>query len=869
MKRINILLFTIVLLVASCKKNPTNVAPPEVVPPVIVLPQSGLITTSSDFPTSEESFTITFDASKGNGGLKGFSGDVYMHTGVITDKSTSASDWKYVKSTSFNTADPAVKMTVSGNGVYKFTLSPRSFYNVPAGEKILKLAMVFRSADGNTVGKNIDQSDIYLPLYDAGKLNIRFKTPEFEPTYTPVPVVSIKLIGEELSVSATASKTANLTLTINGTSFAAAANTTQITGIAKNMAAGNQTIKVTASNGAEVAESAFSFFINNTVQVAELPAGAKEGVVFINGGKSAILTLYAPAKQYVYAIGDFNAYQQSIAYAMKKTPDGNRWWVQVDNLDASKTYTYQYLVDGNLKIADPYCEEVLDPQNDSYIPPLNFPAITPYPTGKTTGIVSVMQANPATYTWKNNGFNRPEKNNLVIYELHLRDFLSNANYTALLDKLDYLKNLGINAIELMPVTEFEGNLSWGYNPSFYFAPDKYYGNKVSLQKFIDEAHGKGIAVIMDMVLNHSFGQSPMVQLYFDQATGKPTANSPWFNATPTHPYNVGYDFNHESAATKTFVKNVLKFWMDNYKIDGFRFDLSKGFTQKNSGTSDNAVGAWSAYDASRIAIWKEYNNFIKSNDPNNFYVILEHFAADAEEKELAEEGMMMWNNLNANFNQSTMGYMDNSDFSRAFYGTHGFAKSENLVTYMESHDEERLMFKNLTYGNSNTSKSYSIKELATALQRQKMAAAFLMAIPGPKMIWQFGELGYDISIEQNGRTGEKPIHWDYFSQPQRKALYDAFSKYIKLKTTNSIFKATNISYDLNSFVKHVKLTDISNTVIVVGNFDVNDQAVSLDFGASGTWYDAVNGQTINLSASIFSKTLAPGEYHIFSKKQFN
>ncbi len=212
-----------------------------------------------------------------------------------------------------------------------------------------------------------------------------------------------------------------------------------------------------------------------------------------------------------------------------------------------------------------------------------------------------------------------------------------------------------------------------------------------LQRFIDECHGRGIAVILDMVLNHAFGQSPMVQLYFDKGASKPSANSPWFNADPTHPYNVGYDFNHESAATKSYVKDVMRFWMEEYKIDGYRFDLSKGFTQKNSGTSDASVNAWNAYDASRIAIWNDYNNYIKSIDANNFYVILEHFAADNEEKELSDKGMMLCNNLNGSFNEATMGYLDGSDFSRGFFGTHGFSGSNNLISYMQSHDEERTM----------------------------------------------------------------------------------------------------------------------------------------------------------------------------------
>ncbi|GAB3930989.1 alpha-amylase family glycosyl hydrolase [Mucilaginibacter myungsuensis] len=590
-----------------------------------------------------------------------------------------------------------------------------------------------------------------------------------------------------------------------------------------------------------------------------LPSGAGDGVTFINNGTSAVFNLIAPSKSSVAVIGEFNNWTPT---AMNNTPDGNNWWVQIDGLDASKEYAYQFLVNGTLKVADPYCEKVLDPNNDQYIPASVYPNLKAYPTGQS-GIVSVMQANQPAYTWKNTTFTRPEKNKLVIYELHVRDFIASHDYKTLKDTLSYLSTLGVNAIELMPVNEFEGNLSWGYNPSFYFAPDKYYGTKNDLKAFIDECHSRGMAVILDMVLNHSFGQSPMVQMYFDGSTNKPTANSPWFNVDAKHPYNVGYDFNHESAYTKYFAKNVIKFWMQNYKIDGYRFDLSKGFTQKVS-TDD---GTMSAYDASRVAIWKEYKTFINSIDNNNFYTILEHFAVDQEEKALTDEGMMVWGNYNYNFNEATMGWIATSNFSRLYYTSHaGFTQPDNIVGFMESHDEERLMYKNLQYGNVVT--GYSVKDLATALTRQQAAAAFLLTAPGPKMIWQFGELGYDVDINFNGRTGEKPIRWEYKNNADRKKLFNTFAKLIKMKINNPVFSTPTFTSNSSGSVKNIILTGSGTSVVVVGNFDVNTQSAAVAFPSAGMWYDYMTGTTINVTLP-YTATLAPGEYHIYSSKALN
>ena len=327
----------------------------------------------------------------------------------------------------------------------------------------------------------------------------------------------------------------------------------------------------------------------------------------------------------------------------------------------------------------------------------------------------------------------------------VRDFVANHDWNTLRDTLNYFKKLGVNAVEIMPFNEFEGNNSWGYNPDFYFAPDKYYGPKNTLKQFIDSCHKRGIAVVMDIALNHSFGLSPMVQLYWDAANNRPAANNPWFNPVPKHAFNVGYDMNHESLATRYFVSRVVDHWLNDYKVDGFRFDLSKGFTQTqtcdNNGANCN-VNAFGAYDATRIAIWKRYYDTLQLKAPGS-YAILEHFADNTEEIELSNYGMLLWGNMSYNYQQAAMGYNTDWDFSGGIYTVRNWTQP-NLVTYMESHDEERLMYKNVQFGNS--SGTYNVKDVNTALKRIEMCGAFLFTIPGPKMFWQFGELGYDYAI---------------------------------------------------------------------------------------------------------------------------
>ncbi len=585
-----------------------------------------------------------------------------------------------------------------------------------------------------------------------------------------------------------------------------------------------------------------------------LPAGASDGATYINNGTSVILDLYAPGKTSVSVIGDFNNW---IPTAMNETPDGNNWWVQIDNITPTTEYTYQYYIDNSLKVADPYARKILDPANDQYIPASVYPNLKAYPTAQS-GIVSVLQATPAAYTWKIPSFTRPAQKNLVIYELLVRDFVATHSYQTLTDTLNYIANLGVNAIELLPVNEFEGNDSWGYNTNFMFALDKYYGTPNAYKAFIDACHARGIAVIQDIVLEDQFGSSPMVQMYAT-SSGSPAANNPWFDQANMHPDAVGYQLNHQSAATQYFTENVMKYWMQEYHIDGYRFDQAKGFTQTYSADENT----WANYDASRVALWTMYNSFMKNLDPN-FYVILEMFSANNEETTYVNQGMMVWSNLSSPGEQATMGYPSGPvwDISGLFYDQYGFTSPYGLIPYFESHDEERLMFKNETYGNA--SGAYSTKDIPTGLKRDEMAAVFMFASPGPKMLWQFGELGYDISINQNGRVGDKPILWNYNSDVNRKHLYSIYAKMIKWKINNPVFTTTKFSYSLTGAVKTITLLDASANVEIVGNFDVVSQTSIISFPATGTWYDNITGTSLNVPSLPYSMTLAPGEYHVYS-----
>jgi 1,4-alpha-glucan branching enzyme len=592
----------------------------------------------------------------------------------------------------------------------------------------------------------------------------------------------------------------------------------------------------------------------------------RDGITRISDDSLAFV-LFAPKKEFVYLIGDFNDWAVDETYKMTKS--GDRFWIKIGNLDKNQEYICQYLIDDQIRIADPYANKVSDPRWDREIPANTYPNLIEYPTGKTTQIAMTVSTKLDDYVWKVHGYKANDTKNLVIYEVLIRDFTASGTINGVLEKLPYLQELGVNAIELMPFNEFEGNDSWGYNPSFYFAPDKAYGTANDYKTFIDECHTNGISVIMDIVLNHSYGQSPMVRMYQDGSTI--TADNPWYNvksnfANPDAQW--GYDFNHESIYTQAFVDSVCAYWMKEYKIDGYRFDFTKGFSNTPYPVTGN--NNWgSSYDADRIKNLKRIYDELKKRNPNAIF-ICEHLSDNREEKELADYGMLLWGNLNYNMNEATMGwgeengdYGKKGDISWGSYKQREWSKP-NLVAYMESHDEERIMYKNELWGREQG--AYNVKNIPTGLQRTAAATVMLFSLPGPKMIWQFGELGYDISINENGRLSKKPQRWNYYDQPDRKALFDVYAKMIDLHINDPVFSTSDYTIDLANHFKTIVLKSSNKIVVAMANFDVAPKTKNVNFTKAGVWVDYFTDLEITTEGATQSITLNPGEYRLYFSK---
>ena len=836
-------------------------------------------------PESNQSATILFD--KTGTGLAAYTGTIYAHTGVTLNGTA----WSNViGSWGNNTTQPALTL-VSGN-IYKLILTPAilGYYGVSTGV-VTKINVVFRSDSGSAQTVDLE-------------LNVgAFQSTLVQPTLNSTTVINS---GGSLSISANnTGGNASYNLKANGVSINSVASAASYTYTHSNITI-NQNYELLITLGGATQSKFFNVMVNPGTVNQALPSNTLvDGINYNSDTSKATLVLDAPGKDFVYVAGSFNNYQPTVNYAMKKDPTSGKFWLELSGLTPGTNYNYQYwVVDMTpiagspvlVKTADPYSTLVLSPFDDSYIPASNYPNIPTYPSGQERE-VTVLKTGEAPYNWQVTNFNKPKKEDLIVYEVLIRDFDETRSFQGLINRINYFKNLKINAIHLMPVMEFEGNESWGYNSVFHMALDKFYGPKEKMKEFVDLCHQNGIAVILDVALNHAFGRNPMNRMWMNDPDGDgwggPAADSPYFNMVATHSYSVGSDFNHQQSRTQTYVKRVVKQWIEEFKIDGFRWDLTKGFTQNATGSEANT----NAYQQDRVDILKNYADYSWSLDPTH-YAIFEHLGADNEEKEWANyrlsetpsKGVMMWSEMTYAYTQLIEGYATGADIYRIGSDAHTGFLGKRVLGYPESHDKERLMYSAMAYGNSaGTSSPFG--NLNNALGRMSAIGATSLLVPGPKMIWHFAALGmqnsiYDcnngtVNTESDPTPGDCKLNtkpqpqWtgNWLGVAERAKIYNDWAKMNSLKINEPVFEGSYaISPDGNNVKQRIYIYDNAlpstqlKNVVVLANFSVANLTIVPSFPYTGTWYNLMDNTSINVTDVNAPIAINAGQYFVYGNK---
>ena len=305
-----------------------------------------------------------------------------------------------------------------------------------------------------------------------------------------------------------------------------------------------------------------------TPVVARAQSDVPMGAVVQGEGEARRVTfrVWAPNASNVAVSGDFNGWKQE---ALHKEGTRPGYWT-LDSRRARPGDAYVYVIDGRTR-RDPRARAVDHGKNQGFIlDPRSFPW-------------------GGAQSWK-----MPPKEDLVMYEMHLATFAQNIPgstplFQRAIKRLPYLKALGINCIQLMPINEFPGERSWGYNPSDLFAVESSLGGAEGLRNFVRACHTNGIAVLLDIVHNH-YGPSRIAAWQFDQAGAENDGGIYFYNDADRASTDWGPRPNFSRAEVREFIIDSCRMFLEEYRLDGFRWDSVHNIRYVLNGQRSNADG---------------------------------------------------------------------------------------------------------------------------------------------------------------------------------------------------------------------------------------------------------------------------------------
>ncbi len=535
---------------------------------------------------------------------------------------------------------------------------------------------------------------------------------------------------------------------------------------------------------------------------------------------------YGPNLRRVWVAGDFSSWQKVNMYL---TPDRVWWWVIVSN--TSPGQKYKFVIE---KYNDPNLHWISDPgaKKNIYSPGMD-----------TSGNESVI-VDHSSYTWQSTTWQRPGYEYYVIYQLHIRTFYTNGpgdyygwgTFETAISKFDYLTNLGVTAIEPLPINEFSGDQSWGYNYVLFYAPEtSYVGTNLTtvntFKKFVDEAHKRSMAVILDLVFNH-IGPSDDILAAYDPAYDWSNPQTYWYSgSTPWGPKP-----NYSNPIVRKFLIDSAKYLMKYYKVDGFRFDATA------------FIGDWPFLQE----LTSQLRSFA-SNDNNgqNILLVAEHLPNDTWINRKVSSGGAgfdsQWNvnlshelknlfktgpsslDINNIANYLVASYLNNGTDNQNPYGIYA-------IQYLSSHDEvangkqrPAADLKNRgSWGNSEyDAQGQTITGLATAI----MAFGYPMIFMGDEFLE-----GY-YPNNQDWFRDDKPITWANLVNTRATNTWRAVKDLINARKQH-INKPYYVGINIIHINNTVKVIGFSrgNDIYVIVNYDKqNYSSYGIPFPSTGTW----------------------------------
>lgn len=527
------------------------------------------------------------------------------------------------------------------------------------------------------------------------------------------------------------------------------------------------------------------------------------------------ITLFAPNNRRVMVAGTFSDWTD---LPMTKGKDG-RFRITVKLADGDHCYRFRvqskswfYKPDEWVTVIDPYATDV-DAEREC--------AVLRVVNGRR-----VVDA----YEWRHDANFLPPDRELVIYEMHVGDFsggeadpFPRGTYDAVVDKLDYLTDLGVNALELMPFKEFPGENGWGYNPCFFMASETSYGATDRLKRLVDECHALGMRVIMDDVYNHAASDSPLARIDHDY----------WFHHAPkdvdlSWGPEFNYDFHDQKLdvrPARAFIGDVARFWIGEYHIDGIRYDAAKQI--------DNFDFLYWIVAETR-----------KATEGKPFYNVAEYIPLDPAV--CGPDGPMdgCWHeSFMYVVTDAIVGEVDFDRLKNALDPRRmGFPVATAVVNYLGTHDHERIL--------SRIGKRGVFGE--EAYRRVRLGFAMLFTAMGIPMIWMGDEFGVGAqkSLEPN------KIDWQLLGREENRRLRTYVRDLVRLRRTSAALQSDTIDFiheDAETGVlAYLRRNERGGGVVVVLNLsgaDLKGYPVT-GFPVDGDWRNGENTRTVPVSRGI-------------------
>ena len=527
-------------------------------------------------------------------------------------------------------------------------------------------------------------------------------------------------------------------------------------------------------------------------------------------------TLFAPNNKGAALIGSFSDWKE---IPMEKGEDGY-FRTQVDLEDG--VYQYKFRVQTKSPNFEP----------DQWVDVID-PYATDVDEAKNNGVVRIKDGKRIVdaYVWQHDDTPLPDNHELVIYEMHVADFsggeddpCKRGKYQDAIAKLDYLSELGINAIELMPVNEYPGDYSWGYKVRHFFATESSYGSTEELKRFIDQCHGRGIRVFIDGIYNHTDEECPLMLIdrnywYYE------------YRHYPEDPANYwGPEFNYDNYDEKLDVKpawkyvgDVVRYWVQEYHIDGIRFDAVRQL-------ANYEFLDWLAKQAKKNAA------------PKPFYNIAEHIPDTS--RVVSPEGPLdaCWHE---SFRYFVIPYIcgETSELEKLKEvldpRRQGYEVPTNVINYLSTHDRERVMRELGERGIFDEA----------AFGRAKLGTVLLMTAMGVPMLWMGEEFG-EHKRKSETVTQPKKIAWPLLERDLNRDLFEYYKKLIALRKQNPALSSDNIDFFHENpeakVLAYSRWHEENSRVVVVVNFSDNFLSGYQvpNFPAAGTWHEWIGDYNV-------------------------